>query len=233
MWCLWSAKGGSGCSVMSAAAAVMMSRRHQVLLVDLGGGGLASVLGLEPGPVGLQHWLARADAPIDALARMEIDAGANLRLLGWAGREAEPSTVPSGDEMLVRFRQLGLMLNADHRSVIVDLGDLGRLDAFDRLSRRGVVRESARRVTLVTRLCYQAVVAATLHPKPDDVVVVAEPGRALRVADLRSALGVEQFATIRWDPAIARAADSGLLGRRLPRPLLRLPIDVVAEGSFS
>ena len=229
MWCLWSAKGGSGCSVMSAAAAVMMSRRQQVLLVDLGGGGLASVLGVEPGPVGLQHWLARPDPPIDALARMEVDAGANLRLLGWSGREIEPSCAPSDDEMRTRFKQLGLMLNADHRPVIVDLGDLGRFDVLDRLSRRGVVRESARRVTLVTRLCYQAVVAATLHPKPDDIVVVAEPGRALRIADLRSALGVEQFATIRWDPAVARAADSGLLGRRLPRPLLRLPVNSATE----
>jgi hypothetical protein len=117
------------------------------------------------------------------------------------------------------------MLAADHRLVIVDLGDLGRIDDPIDTNPRRLVRDAARRSTLVSRLCYSAISAAMSHPSPDDVVLVAEPGRSLRPIDVQSALGVSRVTTMRWDPAIARAADAGLLTCRLPRPMLRLPID--------
>ena len=57
--------------------------------------------------------------------------------------------------------------------------------------------------------------------RPDGVVLVAEPGRALRVPDIERTLGVPVVATISHDPAVARAVDAGLLAARLPRVLQR------------
>ena len=47
-------------------------------------------------------------------------------------------------------------------------------------------------------------------------MLVAEPGRALRVPDIERAIGVPVVATISHDPAVARAVDAGLLAARLP-----------------
>ena len=72
------------------------------------------------------------------------------------------------------------------------------------------------RVTLVTRCCYLALRRALAAPAADDVVVVAEPGRALTSTDVASVLGLPVVATIRYEPAVARTIDAGLLASRLP-----------------
>ena len=70
---------------------------------------------------------------------------------------------------------------------------------------------------LVTRACYLALTRATaLGAAPTGVVLVEEPGRALRVADVEASVGAPVVATALLDPAIARAVDSGLLTSRLP-----------------
>ena len=233
MWCLWSAKGGAGCSVVASASAVLASRRQPVLLVDLGGGDIPCVLGVESGAHGVADWLLASNPPVDALARIEVTVADHLDVLFWQGSGIALPSDGAGPsiEMSERYRILGRMLAADHRLVVVDLGDLGRIDdPLDRNSySRRLVRDAARRSTLVSRLCYSAVSAAVSHPSPDDVVLVVEPGRSLRPVDVQSALGVSRVTTMRWDPSIARAADAGMLSSRLPRPLLRLPTDELTD----
>jgi hypothetical protein len=111
-----------------------------------------------------------------------------------------------------RWSELGAWLADRPYSVVVDaargepanpLGDVGR-------------------TLLVTRACYLALRRAVATPwRPDGVVLVAEPGRALRVPDIERAVGVPVVATVSHDPAVARAVDAGLLAARLPRLLQR------------
>jgi hypothetical protein len=217
---------------VASAAAVLVSRREPVLLVDLAGGDLATFLGVEPGPVGLSQWLADPAPPIDALSRMERSVAENLHLLGWRGTGEAPSVEHLVVEDLAhRLEVLSLMLMDDPRPVIVDLGDLGPSPGSPGMGSRWVLLEAAGRSTLVTRLCYVGVTSALEHNRPDDLALVIEPGRALRPSDVQAALGVSDATRIRWDPAVARAADSGLLARRLPRPLLRIPIHMTSGAA--
>ncbi len=223
MWCYWSAKGGAGCSVVAAAMALRAAHppRSEVLLVDLGGGDLATILGLDQPEMHLGHWLAAPNPPPDGLARLEVDAGEGLRLL--AG-PCHPLTVIGSGDRETEIAQAG------------DVGPPGGVDGLegsDRLLLLSSLAPVARGTTLVTRLCYLAVRAALDHPVPDQVVVVAEPDRALRATDVAAALGVTDLAVLRWDPAVARAVDAGLLGVRMPRPLQRLPLPVAVAGQLS
>jgi len=55
------------------------------------------------------------------------------------------------------------------------------------------------------------------HPtKPDGLILVAEPGRALSIDDLAQATGTPVVASIAVDPSIARAIDAGLILSRIP-----------------
>lgn len=75
---------------------------------------------------------------------------------------------------------------------------------------------------LVTRPCYLALRAAMhLRARPDGLVVITEPGRALSVDDVAEVIGAPVRAVIPQDPAVARAIDAGLLASRLPRTLAR------------
>lgn len=87
----WSAKGGSGTTVVAAALAIVLARRSPAgaLLVDLDGD-LPAALGLpEPVRPGVAEWLAAgAEVPPDGLRRLEIDvpaASGSVRLVP-AGR---------------------------------------------------------------------------------------------------------------------------------------------------
>lgn len=76
---------------------------------------------------------------------------------------------------------------------------------------------------LVTRPCYlalrRAMTGGTI--RPDGLVVITEPGRALTVEDVAEVIGAPVRAVIPQDPAVARAIDAGLLASRLPRTLAR------------
>ena len=75
---------------------------------------------------------------------------------------------------------------------------------------------------LVTRPCYLALRRAmTAHRRPDGLVIITEPGRALTVEDVAEVIGAPVRAVIPTDPAVARAIDAGLLASRLPRTLAR------------
>ncbi len=76
--------------------------------------------------------------------------------------------------------------------------------------------------TLVTRSCYLALRRALAIPSvADDVILLEEPGRALRRDDIEAVLGRPVAATIAVDPAVARTIDAGLLAARLPATFQR------------
>ena len=79
----WSAKGGSGTTVVAAALALTFARSpNGAVLADLAGDA-ACVLGLpEPEGPGLHDWLgAGDDVPADALTRLAVPAAPGLVLL--------------------------------------------------------------------------------------------------------------------------------------------------------
>ena len=114
----WSAKGGSGTTVVAAALGLVLARRSPAgaLLVDLTADA-APALGLpDPGSPGVLDWLAAGDrATADALGRLEIEVGGGLSLLP-AGSAAPGVVDPA------RVPVLAALLGADDRPVVVDGG---------------------------------------------------------------------------------------------------------------
>jgi len=210
----WSVKGGSGTTVVTAALALLIATAgHDALLVDMAGD-LPATLGIpEPDGPGLAEWLgAGPDVPADALARLEVDAGANLALLPTGG------ALPDAPK---RAEELAVLLAADRRVVVADCGSSPNATALAMAAGAGLS-------LLVLRPCYLALRRALKAPvEPSAVVLVGEPQRALQQPDVEDVLGLRVRAVIPWKPAIATAVDAGLLARRLPAPLLRALQDLV------
>jgi len=213
----WSAKGGSGATVVVAGLAGVLSARndHGVLLVDAAGD-LPVVLGLPEleGP-GLAEWLAAGPAvPADALARLEVPVRPGLRLL------------PRGRGALVdpdRAEVLAALLAGDPRDVVIDVGvvpvDPGRGPAAD-VAR--VLAASATESLLVSRCCFlSARRAARLSLRPTGVVLLTERDRRLGRWEMEDLIGAPVVAEVPVDAETFRAADDGALGRRVPRGLQR------------
>jgi hypothetical protein len=193
----WAAKGGSGTTVFAAAKA--LASPIPTLLVDLAGDAMA-VLGLpEPDGPGVHDWL-RSDAPAERLVRLEHRATEHLSVLA-AGEPGDPDAAG-------RWFELCAHLRADGRNVVVDAGS-GRPPT--------ALLAAADENLLVTRACYVALRrAVALGITPTGVVLVEEPGRSLRAADIEASIGAPVVSTALLDPAIARAVDAGLLVSRLP-----------------
>ena len=205
----WAAKGGSGTTVVTASMALASPR--PALLVDLDGE-LPAVLGLpEPVRPGVADWLA-TDTSASHLADLLLDIGPTTWLLPWRS-DARLYTVPSPD----RWAEFGAWLHAwagEHGGDVTIDGGTGSPPA--------PLIEHVDHALLVTRPCYlslrRAVRGAT---RPTGVILVDEPGRALRRHEVEHALGARVEAVVAIDPAIARAVDAGLLTTRLPRSLVR------------
>ena len=206
----WSAKGGSGTTVVSVALGLVLARTSDVLLVDLAGD-VPGALGLpEPDSPGVTAWLAAGDdVGVDALERLEVPARPGLAVLP---RGTGP--LPAG---AARVELLAAHLAADPRPVVVDCGLVPREPAAVT-----VLAGAATQSLLVTRACYLALRRAVHLPvRPSGVVLITEPGRALTRSDVEQIVGVAVRAEVALDPAVARAVDAGLLGSRLPRALER------------
>ena len=228
MICCWAPKGGSGTSVVAAALAVTLAREPMgALLVDLAGDQPAVLGCAQPAGPGIADWLVGgAEAPPDALGRMEVDVADGLRLLPWeqlAGRRATPgrgATLPE-PAMVSLLVQL---LASDNRAVVVDAGCITG-DAA------GVTRSfaaAAHTSIMVTRPCYLALRrAGACGVRPSGVVVVSEPWRSLSAGDVAAVVGAPVVAELPVHAAIARAVDAGVLVSRLPRQLDRLARVVV------
>jgi hypothetical protein len=194
----WAAKGGSGTSVVTAVLGLVAP--PPVLLVDLDGD-LPHVLGLtEPPGAGVLDWVASAAEP-SALARLRVPVRPGVELLAAGEGRADPSAG--------RWADLGAALRACDGTVVADAGTGA--------PPLGLVERADRRL-LVTRPCFLALRRATggaVHPT--GVILVEEPGRALRRDDVEHALAAPVVAEVSVDPAVARAVDAGLLRCALPR----------------
>ena len=199
----WAAKGGSGTTVFAAALA--LSRSAPTLLVDLDGD-QPSVFGVPDasGP-GLLDWVGSTATP-DRIRRLEIPISAAISILPVGTRR-----VGAAADQDSRWRQLADELERDERHVIVDAGTAPPPVALYR---------AAHHRWLVTRPCYLALRSALRFDRPPSgIVLITEPGRALRRSDIEATLGAPVVVETPSDPAVARAVDSGLLVCRLPRLL--------------
>lgn len=198
----WSVKGGSGTTVVAASLALLAAEASgDAWIVDLGGD-QPGALGLaEPSSPGVGDWLA-APEPLgaDALARLAVPVTNGLGLI------PRGALGPAAPE---RWRQLAEALADAGRIVIVDAGSSAVPEPL---------RGEAVRDVLVVRPCYLAMRrAALVRDAPTDVVMVSEPGRALKRPDVERIAGAPVTAEISWDPDVARSVDAGLLAGRLPR----------------
>ncbi|MEX1107034.1 MAG: hypothetical protein WEB78_12615, partial [Ilumatobacteraceae bacterium] len=77
----WSAKGGSGTTVVAASLALLSARTGPTVIIDLGGD-IAAALGVAtPSGPGIADWLASPHATADALWRLAVDVAPNLGLV--------------------------------------------------------------------------------------------------------------------------------------------------------
>ena len=203
MWLCWSAKGGSGTSIVACGLAVACGT--EPWLVDLGGD-LPAILNVSaPGP-GVGDWLRSTLRSRESLTRLAVDVG-EMKLIG-RGAELPPADDPAWGELAAVLGELP-------GACIVDCGDAPPPSAL---------RRAAERCLLVQRPCYVALSRAMRlvdDVKPDGVVLVEEPGRSLKHSHVEHALGIPLVARVPFDPSISRAVDSGLFSTRPPRALLR------------
>jgi hypothetical protein len=197
----WAAKGGSGTTVITAAMALAITEPTLILDLD---GDQPAVLGLpDPDGPGVHDWL-RSEAEAARLSSLEITIDHATALVpAGALASADPA----------RWALLSKVLRNDRRRIIVDAGTREPPRAlFDVADHRW----------LVTRPCYLSLRAAVAQScRPSGVVLIDEPGRALRAGDVETSLGAPIVASTLLDPAIARAVDAGLLVARLPSGLRR------------
>jgi hypothetical protein len=212
--CFWSPKGGSGTSVIAAAAALVLARERPARLADLSGDQPA-ILGLAADPdQGLRDWLATGpEAPTDALDRLAVDAGRGLALLPAGDGDVGLAAAEAG-------AALAVALQTDPPHTVVDVGVLaaGRMPALHALV------EVADANVIVVRGCYLALrraVRLELTAAATGAVFVDEGGRALGAHDVANVLGIPVLATVSLRASTARAIDAGVLSTRLPDALAR------------
>ena len=101
---------------------------------------------------------------------------------------------------------------------VAESGDRVVIDAGDANSPIHDLLPDHTRQVWVLRACYLGLRRAmACTRRPDSIIVVREPQRALNTLDIEAALGITVEATIDIDPAIARMVDAGLLAARVPR----------------
>ena len=207
----WSPKGGSGTSVVVAASALSAAREGVVRIADLGGD-QPSILGLtDDPPTGLREWLTvGVTAPVDALGRLAVAAGPQLRLLPAGTARIDGVDPEAGAALAVALRD-------DVPLTIVDAAtaDAPALDAIVEVADASIV---------VVRGCYLALRRAVRRPavaRAAGAVLVEEAGRALGAREVSDVLGIPVLATVPVRSSTARAVDAGVLATRLPESLMR------------
>lgn len=205
----WSVKGGSGTTVVAASLALVLERRGiDVTLVDLAGDA-AAVLGMpEPSGPGLSEWAeAGVDVPAAALAALASPVSDHLKLVHRGSAALERA---DGEHLAVALAAVG--------TVVVDCGLITQECRSHEV--RTAVARAATQSLLVMRPCFLSLRSALAAPlRPSSVVLVLDQQRALGRADVEDVLGVPVCSEVRWDPAVARAVDAGLLRTAMPAPL--------------
>jgi hypothetical protein len=208
----WGAKGGSGTTV--AVATMALTATKPVLVVDLGGD-IPITLGIrEPSQPGLLDWLA-SDAPAERLDDLLTEVTPTMRLLhrhAPTGPDRAAQVASAIGDRAQRGAALAVWLtqwsDANGGDVLIDAGTGEPEPALC-----GVADHRY----LVTRACYVALRRAARQTiRPTGVIVLDEGGRALQRRDIEVAVGARVIATLDVDPALARAADAGMLTTRIP-----------------
>ena len=219
----WSVKGGVGTSVVAAATAIRLaSEDRDATLVDLNGD-LPALLGMAAGAPsaepGIGDWVAAGDGvAADAIGRLLEDVAPGLRLLRRGTRPALVEQTAPGEDQRPRL-MLALEVLARNGPVVVDAG-------LDLAGLRSVV-DGPHRPVCVLRACYLALSRAQQVAGPyERVVLVEEPGRALRARDVSAAVGAAHLQRVAWDPRVARSVDAGTIVSMLPPPLRRFELPV-------
>ena len=211
----WSAKGGVGTTIVATSLGILLARGAPLgaLLVDLAGDA-GPLLGHADDGQGVSDWLmAPPDVGAEALRGLEVEIECGVRLVPSGRRRSVLSEAGSQS----RIEELAVILASDARPVVVDIGC-----GPDAIRAAGPSLRAATSSLLVVRPCYLGLRRALeCGVRPTGVVLIDEPGRALRAADVEAVLGVRVCAHLDLDPAVARAADGGLLAHRLPRSLER------------
>jgi len=218
----YAAKGGSGTTVVACTRAI--DSVGPVLLVDLDGD-IPAMLGLaEPDRPGVVDWLA-SNAPIAHLDDLLVDVTPNCSLLPASGSGAAAASAHQPDASSERWDRLVDWLT----EWSVDSGGSVVVDAGTRRLPVTFVEQCPQR-WLVTRACYLALRRASrLEISPTGVVLVDEPGHALRRRDIELSVRAPIVATVDWDVRVNRSVDAGLLiGGRLPRSIHRALARVAA-----
>ena len=225
---LWSVKGGAGVTVTAGLLAVRLAktRPQGVILVDLEGD-MPSLLGVSCGvAAGVADWIRTPTADTTDLADMVEQVGANLWLLRRGDGPLGPRVRPN-ETATRRIDEFSAALSeiAAGRSTVIDAGNLHRHDSARTLPgveppsvavRERIVKNSQRSF-LVTRNCLLGLRRVVERPvRPDGVILLQEPGRALAAAEVEDVAGVAVVANINVEPAVARAVDAGLLAGTLP-----------------
>lgn len=217
----WSVKGGVGTSVVAAATAIRLaSEDRETTLVDLTGDQpalLGMVAGTAPSEPGIGDWVAAGDGvAADAIGRLLEDVSPGLRLLRDGTQPALVDQTADRENQRSRL-VLALEMLARIGPVVVDAG----LDPFELRTDLA----ASHRPVCVLRSCYLALNRAQRTSGPYDwVVLVEEPGRALRVRDVAAAVGASSVKRVAWDPRVARSVDAGTIVSMLPPPLRRFEL---------
>ena len=218
----YAAKGGSGTTVVACTCAI--DSAGPVLLIDLDGD-IPAMLGLaEPERPGVVDWL-RSGAPSAHLDDLLVEVTPNCSLL------------PTSNTALASTGALDRDVGSERWDGFVDWltewstdsGGAVVIDAGTRRLPRSFVEQCPQR-WLVTRACYLAIRrAGRLGVTPTGVVLVDEPGHALRPRDIETSIRAPIVATVDWDVRVNRSIDTGLLlGGRLPRSFHRALARVAA-----
>ncbi len=189
--------------MVACALALIAAGHRDAWLIDLAGDAPAALGIAEPAGPGVRDWVASATAAPNAVEALGVTAAQDLRLV--------PRGVVENDLDDERWHELGRFLAERSAPTFVDAGT-GSVPT-------GLFTNAQQRI-LITRPCYLALRrAAASDYSPTGVVVLHEPGRALRAQDVAYAVHAPVVAEISLDPAVARAVDAGLLAARLPRTL--------------
>ena len=194
-----SPKGGN-CTTVTASSVALLGaiNKQNTLLIDLCGD-VPATLGIgEPTRPGINDWLAEnnsADAPSLVLLGEPVIDGLVVVHRGSKFVEGQP-----------RWNHLAQAVTQLSHNVIIDAGT-GFIPAE--------IAQAVEMITMVTKPCYLSLRRATTLPRPHNVAVVREEGRALTVSDVGNVLGVPVIAEIPHGAAIARAVDAGLLPTRV------------------
>ena len=222
---VFSPKGGSGTSVVSALFAKALSEHAQTLLIDACSGDLEAILGIDEVPsFGFVQW-ANSKEPT-ALSLRNISVNVNSDFCFVAGNiDADKAEVISDinrsidsiDKDSEKESKLVDSLNEIETHCVVDLG-LAQTDLQLKIAK------SSDLVIIVLRQCYLGLSKAMIHPLLNGIdccVVVKESGRSISSSQIADVLKLNVVVDLDARRDFARTIDAGVLTYRTPIALYK------------